>query len=381
LKIAHIITGLATGGAERSLYNLLHGGIAKHFNCQVICLGNEGHVGDQIRDLSVPVTNLDMSVGRPSFAKVQKMCGIIREFRPDLIQGWMYHGNLAASLLCFLGTGRRSSLVWSIRCSLYDLRHEKLTTQMVIRLNKIFSSFPDALLYNSRLSRNQHEAFGYNSLNGQVIPNGIDVKGFSFSSALRQKVRSKLCIPEDAKVIGHVARLHPMKDHSLFLKVAVDLAQRYLGTQFILCGQGISFSNSVLGKLVPLEIRDRFHLLDERSDVSEIMCAMDIFCLSSAWGEGFPNVIGEAMAIGLPCVATDVGDSSIIIGKTGIVVPPCNEEALLSGIESLIAMPNEGRRALSASAQARINANYTLGKIVEKYVILYEKLIKEKRVC
>jgi glycosyltransferase involved in cell wall biosynthesis len=381
LKVAHIISGLGTGGAERALYNLLQGGLAKHFNCQVISLSTQGSVGNQIRKLDVPVTNLGMSVGRPSFSKLQKMYRLIREFRPDLIQGWMYHGNLAAYLVCFLAMGKRSALVSNIRCSLYDLSHEKLMTQMVIRANRFFSFFPDAIIYNSLFSKNQHETSGYGSKNGNVIPNGIDVNSFSFSSVLRQKARSKLCIPEDVKVIGHVARLHPMKEHSLFLKVAVDIAQRYPETHFILCGKGVSLSNSILAELVPVQMRNRFHLLGERSDVPEIMCAMDIFCLCSSWGEGFPNVIGEAMAIGLPCVATDVGDSSIIVGKTGVIVPPCNEQALSTGLENLLSMPDKERRALGVSAEARIHANYTLEEIVGKYIILYEELMKEKGLC
>jgi glycosyltransferase involved in cell wall biosynthesis len=108
------------------------------------------------------------------------------------------------------------------------------------------------------------------------------------------------------------------------------------------------------------------------------MSAMDILCLSSAWGEGFPNVIGEAMATGVPCVATDVGDSKLVIGDTGVVVPPQNENALAAGVESLLMMPLEDRRALGASARARIEANYTLGAIVEQYAALYESLVEER---
>ncbi len=127
-------------------------------------------------------------------------------------------------------------------------------------------------------------------------------------------------------------------------------------------------------------MRDRFHLLGERGDVSELMSAMDIFCLSSAWGEGFPNVIGEAMAAGVPCVATDVGDSAIVIGDAGVVVPLRDEEALAAGIESLLTMPLEVRHVLGVRARDRIEMNYTLGAIVEQYAVLYETLMTEKRV-
>ena len=379
-NVLHIITGLATGGAERALYNLLHGELINWFDNHVVSLSDEGTMGPQIRAIGVPVTILAMRGGRPSLTALRKLHRVSKEFQPDLIQGWMYHGNLAATLARTLAPGR-PVLAWNIRHSLYDLGHEKPMTRKIIRANQLFSSAPDALLYNSLLSRKQHEVFGFASLNGRVIPNGIDVQRFCFSGDARKRVRSELGIPAEVQVVGHVARLNPMKDHPVFLRAALDLALRYPETHFLLSGRDVSLENTAIEQLVPAQVRDRFHLLGERGDISDLMSAMDIFCLSSAWGEGFPNVIGEAMAIGVPCVAADVGDSAIIIGDTGVVVPPRDEEALASGIESLLTMPLEERRTLGASARARIEANYTLGAIVEQYAALYEKLMTEKGVC
>jgi len=379
IGVLHVITGLSTGGAERALYNLLQGGLAGYFNSHVISLSDEGTIGPLIKPLGVPVTVLGMRGGRPSISGLAKLYRVIRRFQPDLIQGWMYHGNLAATLARTLAPGR-PVLAWNIRHTLYDLTNEKPMTRQVIRANRLFASTPDALLYNSHLSRKQHEDFGFTSLNGWVIPNGFDVQKFCFSGDVRKRVRSELGIPVAAEVIGHVARLHPMKDHPVFLRAASDLALRYPEAHFLLSGRNVSLENNILEQLVPEQIRNRFHLLGERSDISEIMNAMDIFCLSSAWGEGFPNVLGEAMATGLPCVATDVGDSPILIGDTGVVVPPSDREALASGIESLLTMHPEKRHALGASARARIETNYTLGMIVKQYADLYQGLLRVKRV-
>ncbi len=374
MKIIHIITGLATGGAERALYNFLHGGLINRFDNHVVSLSNEGTMEPQIRALGVPVTTLNMRDGRPSLSGLRKLYRVVREFQPDLIQGWMYHGNLASTLARTLAPGR-PVLAWNIRHSLYDLSHEKPMTRQVIRANWLFSSAPDALLYCSRLSRKQHEGFGFNSRNGRIIPNGIDVQRFCFSGEARKRVRSELGIPAEALVVGHVARLHPMKDHPVFLRAAAGLAIRYPETYFLLSGRGVSLENKIFERLVPVQVRGRFHLLGERSDVSELMSAMDIFCLSSAWGEAFPNVLGEAMATGVPCVATDVGDSAIVIGDMGVVVPPRDEDALAAGIDSFLKMSPEERRTLGASARARIEANYTLNAIVDQYAVLYEKLV------
>jgi len=377
-RILHIITGLSTGGAERALYNLLNGGLITRFENHVVSLSDEGTIGPQILALGVPVTVLGMRSGLPSLSSLRNLYQVVREYQPDVIQGWMYHGNLMAILARSFVSGC-TKLVWNVRQTLYELDYEKPMTRIVIRLNKWFSTSPGILLYNSKLSREQHESFGFSSHKGQVIPNGIDVQRFSFSSALRHSVRSELHIPAKAKVIGHVARWHPMKDHPAFLHAAVDIALKYSETHFLLSGWNVSHKNEALQLLIPKRVCSKFHFLGERDDVSNLMNAMDIFCLSSAWGEGFPNVIGEAMATGVPCVVTDVGDSAIVIGDTGVVVPPQDEEALAAGIESLLIMPLEKRRTLGANARDRIETNYRLEAIVSQYAALYEYLLKEKR--
>lgn len=375
IRVVHIITGLSTGGAEQALYNLLNGGLAERFISHIISLSGEGTIGPRIRALGVPVTTLGMQNRRPSFSGLLNLRQAVRELQADVIQGWMYHGNLAATL------SRRfalhpPALIWNIRQSLYDLACEKPMTRQIIRANRFFSSAPNVLLYNSQLSREQHEVFGFSSMNGRVVPNGIDVQQFCFSIEARKRVRSELGIPAEAHVVGHVARLHPMKDHPAFLRAVTGLAFRYPEPHFLLSGRDVSLEDKTLEQLIPAQVRDRFHLLGERSDVSDLMSAMDIFCQSS-WSEAFPNVLGEAMATGVPCVATNVGDTPLIIGDTGIVVPPRDDDALAAGIENLLTMSLEDRCTLGTSARARIEANYTLETIVEQYVALYEKAIIE----
>jgi len=373
-KVLYIITGLATGGAERALYNLLNGGLADHFDNHLISLSDEGTIGSLIRELGVPVTALNMRSGLPSLSGLVKLHRVVREFRPDLIQGWMYHGNIVATLARALAPGR-PVLLWNVRQSLYSLSNEKFVTQQVIRLNKLFSSHVSALLYNSKLSKKQHEKYGFSSSKGLVIPNGIDMKKFSYSSKSSRKIRSELGISDGALVVGLVARLHPMKDHKLFLKVATEIAHRNLNTHFLLSGLNVTVNNQYFEKLIPVKVSNRFHLLGERDDVPELMCAMDILCLCSAWGEGFPNVIGEAMAVGLPCVTTDVGDSAFLVGECGVVCPPKDEAALGVAIKTLLMLSDEQRSKLGKKAHERVKQNFSLGSIVRNYVDLYRNLV------
>lgn len=376
-RVLHIITGLETGGAERALYNLLQGGLTQGFSNHVISLSDAGTIGPEIEALGVPVTALGMRGGRPSLVGLLKLYRVIKTLHPDLIQGWMYHGNLAATLARFMSQ-EKPVLVWNIRHSLYQIGKEKTLTRQVIRANRFFSESPDTLLYNSHVSRRQHEEFGLISNKGRVIPNGIDLRRFSFSEDARQRVRAELSIPVDALVVGHVARLHPMKDHANFLLAAETLALRYPSVHFLMSGRNICLDNSNLKKKIPTSLENRFHLLGERSDVADLMSAMDIFCQSS-WSEAFPNVLGEAMAVGLPCVATDVGDSALIIGDLGVVVAPRDNTALAAGIESLLALPSSERRLLGHRARRRIEDKFSLSEIVEQYVALYEAIIREKR--
>ncbi len=377
MKILHIITGLSTGGAERALYNLLQGGLSTEFDSHVISLSDAGTMGVQIEALGVPVITLGMQAGRPSVGGALKLRSAIKDLQPDIIQGWMYHGNLVASLARFF-CSQKVPIVWNVRHSLYDLSAERRMTRQVIRINRILSKSVTSLLYNSQLSREQHEDFGFCRDKGLVIPNGINCQEFGFSMDARRNIRAELAIPVEARVIGHVARFHPMKDHAVLLQAAKIILGHYPDTHFVLSGRDVDLNNAELKQHIPNELQNKFHLLGERSDIADLMSAMDILS-SSSWGEAFPNVLGEAMAIGIPCVATNVGDSALIIGNCGVVVPPKNKITLAAGIESLLAMPDIERCALGENARRRIEDKFTLSVIVERYICLYRKLARRER--
>ncbi|MBL4606726.1 MAG: glycosyltransferase, partial [Pseudomonadales bacterium] len=361
MNVIHVITGLSIGGAERALYNLLQGGLTENFDNYVISLSSIGTIGALIESLGVPVIALDMPVGKLTLTGVIKLHRTIHKLQPDLIQGWMYHGNLAATFSRFL-ISNKTALVWNVRQSLYQIENEKWLTQLVIRATRFLSKSPDTILYNSHLSRQQHEQFGFYANNGQVIPNGIDLERFCFSDIERQRVRAELDIQPDVLIVGHVARLHPMKDHPLFLNSAIDLGLRHNNVHFMLIGRDVTFDNKNLEKQISTTLTNRFHLLGERGDVAALMSSMDIFCQSS-WSEAFPNVLGEAVSAKLPCVATDVGDSALILGDCGVIVKPRDKIALTAGIESLLILSANERQLFGERARKRIKENYALGAI------------------
>jgi glycosyltransferase involved in cell wall biosynthesis len=288
----------------------------------------------------------------------------------------MYHGNLAASLTRVLAS-QKPAVVWNIRQSLYDILNEKRLTQYVIRGNKRLSTRIKTIIYNSQLAKEQHEAFGFAKCSGIVIPNGFDLNELSERIDTRSKVRSSFGIDTGDLVVGHVARLHPMKDHENFLHSAVSVAKRFSHVKFILIGRDVQISSPILTGIVPPELGSRFHFLGERSDVYDIMQAMDILCSSSVSGEGFPNVLGEAMAIGVPCVTTDVGDSRLIVGDTGIVVRPSDTNALADALNEMIALSYDERRSLGSKARKRIGEYYSLKSVCETYKQIYEAIYRQ----
>lgn len=377
MKIIHVITGLSTGGAERALYKLLTSSHDKQHNLAVISLSDKGTYGPIIRALDIPVYSLGIKYGLPRPIAILRMKGIVKEFRPDIIQGWMYHGNLAATLAGWLAPGN-PAVAWNVRHSLYSLAGEKPLTRQVIRANKHLSSRVDAIVYNSSISRRQHEEFGFSKSKGHVISNGFDVKVLKPSSASREATLSAISIPNNAQVIGHVARFHPIKDHANFLRAAVQVALQMPQARFMVVGREVNLGNPALAGIVPQDLVDRFCFLGERDDVSVLMQAMDVLCTSSL-SEAFPNVLGEAMATGVPCVATDVGDSAIIIGDTGIVVPPSDSQALAQGLLKILSKTEEERYTLGCAARLRVIENYTLSKIDQEYNSLYTMLMKNEK--
>lgn len=373
MKILHIITGLATGGAERALYTLLSAGLAKRFDCAVMSLSTEGTIGAPIRALGVPVHTLEIRAGIPGPGAMVRLRRHVMAFRPDVIQGWMYHGNLAASFAAWSAPGR-PRLAWNVRQSLYDLAKEKPLTRQVIRANRVLCHHPDAIVYNSNLSRIQHERFGIATKRGIVIPNGVDSTLLRPDLASGMEVRRELGIDPEALVVGHVARFHPMKDHAGFLRVAVDVAKQVAEARFLLIGRNVGPNNPALFGIIPPDLMPRFIFSGERRDVPRLMQAMDVLCSSSSWGEAFPNVLGEAMACGVPCVATDVGDSASIVGETGIIVPPSDGKALARALTNMLRKSPKSRAGLGHDAKQRINAHYSIEETVESYTKLYERM-------
>ncbi|MBT9173999.1 MAG: N-acetyl-alpha-D-glucosaminyl L-malate synthase [Syntrophomonadaceae bacterium] len=220
-----------------------------------------------------------------------------------------------------------------------------------------------------------HAELGYVRDKMTVIPNGFDLEVFKPDPASRLSVRRELGLPEDAVLVGLVARFDRQKDHRNFVHAAGKVAAEYPGARFLLCGSGVTAENRELdGWLRAAGVRDRCHLLGQREDVPRLMAALDV-AVSSSLGEAFPLVVGEAMSCGVPCVVTDVGDSALIVGDTGKVVPSEDFAALACGIGELLEAGAERRSLLGEAARRRIGEHVSLPDMVAAYERLYREIV------
>ena len=377
IRILHIINDLSLGGAEMMLFKLLNGQDQRNYAAAVISLGRRSNLDERIENLSVPVHNIGMSPSRlPTPAQLSRLLRVVREVKPDLIHAWMYHSSLATQL-CLLLTRQRLPVVWSLHSCNDDLSLEKRMTAFIIRACRRFSNWPSKIIYVSEPSRRRHEAMGYASTNSVVIHNGFDTTRFAPSLEARASVRAELGVKDDQLLIGLIGRFHPMKDHITFLAAAHLLSAEYQAAHFLLVGREVNSENQVLGDLITrFGLERRMHLLGERTDIPRLIAAADISSLSSSYGESFPLVVGEAMASGVPCVVTDVGDSARIVGATGIVVPPRDPAALAKAWSELLYVGADGRAQLGEAARERIRENFLIASVIAQYENLYRSVLQ-----
>jgi glycosyltransferase involved in cell wall biosynthesis len=376
-KIVHIITGLNTGGAEMMLYKLLVNMDKNAYYSAVVSLGDKGTIGPHIESLGIPVYTLKLTGASKIVSAIMRLGKVIRKESPDIVQGWMYHGNFISVLIKFF-IKKNILLVWNIRYSLYDIALEKLNTRFIIKLCAALSRIPDATIYNSKIATVQHQKSGYSLSRHQVIPNGFDSQIFQPSATFRQAIRQELNIGNEDIVVGHVARFHPMKGHDILFDAILLLYDKYPRVHYVLSGRGVCCSTEEFRRfLTRVPVSNRIHLLGERQDIPALTSSFDLAVSSSSWGEGFSNTIGEAMASAVPCVVTDVGDSAWIVGDGGMVVPPSQPKALAAAIEKGVLLDSNQRKTLGAKGRSRIEKHFSIREIVNQYKSLYDDIVSK----
>lgn len=374
-RVLHVITDLAMGGAEMVLFHLLSTQDPNEFSSQVVSLTDSGLVGERISGLGIPVHALKGQKNFPDPRLVIDLSRLIRDQQPDLIQTWMYHADLVGGLSARLAY--RPPVVWGLHHTISSPDALRPGTRLVARLNaRLSSAIPSGIVCCSHATFTSHVQFGYQPKKMIVITNGIDPQSFQPDMLARRTVRRELGIDEQALVIGLCARFDPQKDHHNFVQAAGILSSQFPDVNYILWGKDVDDRNRELTDWIrKSDIKKHVRLLGLRPDSSHLMASVDIACLSSAYGEAFPLVLGEAMACGIPCVATDIGDTSLLIGETGKIVPPRNPQALASAWAELLQLKTDARQELGLLARQRILDHFSLASMTQAYGRLYHEII------
>lgn len=373
LCVMHIIGDLHAGGAETMLVKLLSGMDKERLQNIVVTMRGGGSLQTKIESLGIPVLCLNIAGLSTMLFGLWRLQAYQRRYLPHLIQGWMYHGSLLASVSGLL-TFNKIPVVWNIRHSLHDLSSKKLLTSIIIRVGAWLSFLPSRIIYNSITSSAQHHAVGYVKSRTVHIPNGFNTLQFKPSNDARCKLRAHLKLDIGDRIVGLVARYHPIKDFQNFLEAAEKLSKKYNDIHFVLAGRGVDDTNQeLIQKIRQHQLDTRCHLLGEINDTSELTAGFDV-ATSCSRSEAFSNTIGESMACAVPCVVTNVGDSAVIVGNTGLVVPPGNSTKLASAWESILGLGQDERQNLGFKARERIHGKYSLPVIIAQYQNLYEEL-------
>lgn len=367
MEILHIITGLNKGGAETVLYNLCRS--EKEYDHVVVSLQDAKDLGPLFDQIKVPVHTLNFPKGGVTVSGLIKLYKLILEIKPDAIQTWMYHADFIGGLAARAAGVK--NIFWGIHHTKLSKGNSKILTIFISRINALLSHFvPKKIIYCAQESRKVQESIGFKKEKGIVIPNGHDTENFKENDYLRSSFRHEINISNKTFLVGYVGRYDPQKDLKTLLNSFAKLNNKKLNIKFVLVGHNLDTSNSDLVKIInENNLNCCVYLLGKRSDIPSVMNGIDL-CVLSSISEAFPNVLNEAMLCSTPCVTTNVGDASIIVGDTGWVVEPQNPDLLANEI---INAEEESRTNNSSwvhrkmACRKRIMKYYSIERMLQKY--------------
>jgi glycosyltransferase involved in cell wall biosynthesis len=368
-KVLFIITGLEPGGAEAMLFKLVSTIDKTRFLPIVVSLTTEGVYGARYRSMGIELHAIGLAKNNGFLLKFWSLFLLIKHLAPDAVHTWMYHSDLIGGVLARLAGIKK--VIWCIRNSDLDSDLDKWSTRAVVwACSKLSHVLPSLIVSCSHRATQIHIDKGYSRKKFCLIPNGFDLDAFRPSRQAYTDLRSQLKLAEQTKIVGLVARNHPQKNVKGFLYACNLILKELPQTHFVLLGKGLErdlFSSEI--EVVDPGKRAQFHFLGVREDVAKYMAAFDVLGLTSSYGEAFPNVLGEAMACGVRCVTTDVGDAAEIVGKYGKVVPIGDMHGFAEAVTSLLR--NSTTHELQESCRERILLNYEIQTVTQQYEALY----------
>lgn len=366
MKVMHIITGLNNGGAEGVLFRLCtHDKKNEHI---VVSMMDMGKYGSLLLDNNISVYALNMPRGMLSLKGLRQLYKLIKNEKPDVVQTWMSHADLVGGLLSKLAGVKK--IFWNVRHSNLDSKKSSKKTVAIIRLSSYLGKYiPNKIICCAHKAYDVCISLGYPKEKLVVINNGYNFESLKFDSKGAERIREEFKIPENIFLIGKVARYDPAKNHKVLIEAFKKVNDKYVDTRLVLVGRELDLNNSRLKELLEKNsLIGKVYLLEQRTDINSIMSLLDLHVLSSSFGEGFPNVLAEAMAVGTPCVSTDVGDAAVIVSDKGWIVPTDNPTALSESIIQAYQMKGSSDwEKLKFSCRAHVLNSFCINNMVKEY--------------
>ncbi|PPR79224.1 MAG: hypothetical protein CFH01_00547 [Alphaproteobacteria bacterium MarineAlpha2_Bin1] len=367
-KVLHIITGLGAGGAQSCLLSIIKN---KSCNIQhsVISLGRGNIYKERIKSHADTYYECPIDINSKLFFQIFRLYKIIKYSSPDIIQTWLYHSDLIVTLI-YIFLKNKPKLVWNIRCSDMAGRYDRGKNFILLKILSLLSFLPNKIIYNSKAGILSHEIRGYKKSKSILIYNGVNTK--TFQKIDKKKYKNKLGINNKITLFGLIARNDPIKGHLDFLK-AISIVPDCHG---IIVGSGITKSNEILDQIRDLNIKSKISLFEQKENIETIIPSLD-FLVSASYSEGFPTVIAEAMSSEVPVIATNVGDTELLLGGLGFITSPQNYLDLSKKMVLSQEMSQIKIEKLGKDLRTRIINNFSSEIMTNKYHNLYISLCSD----
>lgn len=371
MKVCHIITDLDIGGAELMLKRLVEFSPIDRQNIVIISLMDPGKVGQSLKEHGFTVLTTSMKSKASFFLTLYKLYRLLQQFKPDVIQTWMYHSDLLGGLAAKL-TGC-NAIVWGIHGTFLPIGRP--LTKVVMKICAALSYYiPHKIVCVAELSRIKHIEYGYDDSKMLVIPNGFDVAFFSNLLTDKVSTRMMLGLADSDLIIGCVGRFHPDKGQDILIAAAAKLIMGRSNFKLVFAGRNCDWDNTDLVRHIDsYNLRSNIVLLGERDDIPQLLQLFDIYCMPSRT-EAFPVALGEAMCSGLACVATKVGDTAILLGDCGLLAE-ANSVDLSLKLAEMLTCTSVQRSQIGTRAKLRIKELFSLEQVHQRYRQLHQSLV------
>ncbi len=374
MRVLYLVPSVDALGPESMLSRVLEDAAARHQECAVLSIRPPGAGGEALRDRGIRLFSLRLAHGWQAPLAMLRLTRIVNAFAPDILHGWMHAGSLAASL-GRTTMNRPVSLVWNFSQSLPAAPGRRLH-----RLGSALSRRPDAIVYNSRTLARQHAAAGYHIETSQLIPDGFDTARHRPRDGAREQLCASFGIDPKAVVIGHIAARHPKNDQAMLIEAVARARSIGQNLHLLMVGAGFERPNQDLHELAARVLPEGCVTFSgPRGDISEWFPGLDVLAVSTAWGDGIPQPIGEALASGVPVVATDLGDSVEIVGPCGRIVPPQDPVGFGEALLAMAAMGADQRRQLGEAGRQRMIERFSLDTALDRYREMHQRLHGDSR--